>query len=121
MGFPESRTGDRSLDHLAEQCGIPAKYIDQLRGVFAGHPQIHTVSLYGSRAMGTFRPGSDIDLCINADEIEWSEFLAIEREIDDLMLPWKLDLSLWHQIENDALKQHIERVGVEFYASARSP
>jgi hypothetical protein len=45
-----------------------------------------------------------------------SELLKIENEIDDLYLPYKLDISLYHQIENPDLKNHIERRGQIFYA-----
>lgn len=66
--------------------------------------------------MGTHRPGSDIDLCIQAETFGLTELLAIENRIDDLLLPWKLDLSLMHQIDNPALLDHIRRVGVIFYS-----
>ena len=44
-----------------------------------------------------------------------SEFQQIEREIDDLLLPWKIDLSLYEHIESQQLREHIERVGKVFY------
>jgi len=65
--------------------------------------------------MGTYRPGSDIDLCIEAESLGLSELLSIENRIDDLLLPWKVDLSLLHTIDNPALQDHIRRVGVTFY------
>ena len=65
--------------------------------------------------MGTHLPGSDIDLCIEAESFGLTELLCIENRIDDLLLPWKLDLSLLHKIDNPALLDHIRRVGVIFY------
>jgi len=62
--------------------------------------------------MGTH---SDIDLCIEAESFGLTELLCIENRIDDLLLPWKLDLSLLHKIDNPALLDHIRRVGVIFY------
>lgn len=70
--------------------------------------------------MGTYRPGSDIDLCIEAESLGLSELLSIENRIDDLLLPWKVDLSLLHTIDNPALKKHILRVGVTFYTATKS-
>ncbi len=46
------------------------------------------------------RLGSDIDLSIESDTLSFSELLAIENQIDDLLLPWKIDLSLKNQIDN---------------------
>lgn len=97
--------------------GLPDDVLERIRGIFCEYPPIHRVVLYGSRAMRTFRPGSDIDLCIDADRLGLTEFLAIENRIDDLLLPWKVDLALMHKIDNPALLEHIRRVGVVFYQS----
>ena len=43
--------------------------------------------LYGSRALGTCRPGSDIDLCIEGESLGLTELLSIENRMDDLLLP----------------------------------
>jgi uncharacterized protein len=94
--------------------GLPAYAVDQLCGIFRACPGIRRVILYGSRAMGTYRPGSDIDLCLEGEALGLTELLAIEGRIDDLLLPWKVDLSLLHQIDNQGLLEHIRRVGVTF-------
>lgn len=95
--------------------GLPAHAVERLRGVFKGWPQIQRVLLYGSRAKGNYRPGSDIDLAIESEELSLSQLFAIENQIDDLLLPWMVDLSLKHHIDNPALLDHIARVGVTFY------
>ena len=95
--------------------GLPATAIAQLRAVFASWPAISRVLLYGSRAKGNYRPGSDIDLTIEADALPLAQLLAIENQIDDLLLPWMVDLSVREQIENPSLLEHIARVGVPFY------
>lgn len=97
--------------------GLPEHVVEKICVIFRNYPQIQRVVLYGSRAMGTYRPGSDIDLCIEADSLGLTELLSIENRIDDLLLPWKLDLSLLHQIDNPALLDHIRRIGVVFYPS----
>ncbi len=95
--------------------GLPESAVEKLRGIFKNYAKIHQVILYGSRAMGTYRPGSDIDLCIEAESFGLLELLAIENQIDDLLLPWKVDLSLRHKIDNAALLNHIQRVGQTFF------
>lgn len=97
------------------QSGLPAGAVEKLRVVFRKHPEVKKVILYGSRAMGNFKPGSDIDLTIYSDSISMSQLLLIETEIDDLLLPYKVDLSIFSQIENAELREHIQRVGVVFY------
>ncbi len=95
--------------------GLPEHAVEKICGVFRDYPAIRRVTLYGSRAKGTYHPGSDIDLCIETTSLGMTELLAIENRIDDLLLPWKVDLSLLRTIENPALLEHIRRVGVIFY------
>jgi hypothetical protein len=52
---------------------------------------------------------------LNAPDMSWSEFNIVGQEIDDLLLPWKVDLALFHHIENQDLLSHVGRVGVVFY------
>lgn len=94
--------------------GLPAHSVRQIRQVLARHPNVVGVALYGSRAMGNHRPGSDIDLCLDAPSLTLAEFFAIGTEIDDLLLPWKVDLTVLQKIDNPALIEHIRRVGMPF-------
>ncbi|MCM2318408.1 Predicted nucleotidyltransferase [Geopseudomonas sagittaria] len=99
--------------------GLPLSAVEKLREVFRGWPQIRRAMLYGSRAKGNYRPGSDIDLTVEGEDLSLSQLLAIESQIDDLLLPWMVDLSLRKDIDNPELLDHIERVGVLFYCRER--
>ncbi len=101
--------------------GLPAHAVEKLRGVFQSWPQIQRVLLYGSRAKGNYRPGSDIDLTIEGEDLSLSQLLAIENQIDDLLLPWMIDLSLKHRIDSTTLLDHISRVGIAFYTRPEQP
>lgn len=83
--------------------------------MFAKHPQIEKAILYGSLAKGNYRNGSDIDLVLVAPGLNLCQLFKIEIELDDLMLPYKIDLSTYHTIENTDLIGHIDRVGVVFF------
>lgn len=95
--------------------GLSADTWSKIHQVFKTHPKITSVWLYGSRALGTFKLGSDIDLCIEGKDLTTTALLKIDNELDDLMLPWKIDLSLKHQLTNDQLLAHIERFGIRIY------
>jgi predicted nucleotidyltransferase len=71
--------------------------------------------IYGSRAKGSFRPGSDIDLSLFGEALTAQDLLQIDREIDALDLPYKVDLSLFAEIDDPALRAHITRVGQVLY------
>jgi len=91
--------------------GLSPAALEKLNSVFAQHAAIDSVLLYGSRAKGNYRAGSDIDLTIKGSEIPFDELMQIENEIDDLMLPYTVDLSQYRQ----HLIAHIDRVGVAIY------
>lgn len=95
--------------------GLKLHIVEKTKTVFAKYPQIEKVILYGSRAKGTYKSGSDIDMTIVGKNIDLSILHKIENEIDDLMLPHTFDLSVFSQIKNEDLLDHIKRVGIEFY------
>jgi predicted nucleotidyltransferase len=99
---------------MCDAIGLSASVCDKLKAVFAHSPAIQQVVLYGSRAKGNFRPNSDIDLTIKGD-LDWKTFTQLETELDDLLLPYKIDLSLFSHLENEKLIEHIQRVGKVFY------
>lgn len=99
----------------ATRFGLPQATLDKLNGVFAQHPAIQSVLIYGSRAKGNYRHGSDIDLTIKGPALPFDEFLAIENQIDDLMLPYTVDLSEYGKISNPELVAHIDRIGTVIY------
>jgi predicted nucleotidyltransferase len=99
----------------AMKYGLKQTTIDKINGVFSAHPRIEHVILYGSRAKGNYRNGSDIDLTIEGEAVTLSELLKLENELDDLLLPYKIDISLRHLIDDPDLLDHIRRIGVVFY------
>jgi uncharacterized protein len=76
------------------------------------------VLIYGSRAMGNYRPASDIDLTLKGKGIDLSLQTEIEFALDDLMLPYRFDLTVFDQVTNPEFIDHINRVGKSFYRRA---
>lgn len=96
--------------------GLTADVIGKIQGVLAQFEAIDSVILYGSRAKGNYRTGSDIDLTIKTDGSETEQLLfKVIGAVDDLDLIYLFDISLLADIDNDNLIEHINRVGVEFY------
>ena len=95
--------------------GLKEQTINKIIKVFQSFPEIEQVILYGSRAKGTNKPGSDIDLTIKGKELNLQLINKIDLELDDLLLAYTFDLSIYNQIDNQELLEHIKRVGKEFY------
>ncbi|MDR2117590.1 MAG: nucleotidyltransferase domain-containing protein [Planctomycetaceae bacterium] len=99
--------------------GLKQQYIDAICACFADFPAIQEVVIYGSRAKGNYKNGSDIDLTIIDDNLSWSDIAYLENMLDDLMLPYKFDLSLKRKITNSDLIDRINRVGQTFYRKSK--
>lgn len=95
--------------------GLVDSVIDKIGQVLAAHPEVEQAVLYGSRAKGNYRDGSDIDLTLYGDGLDHRLLMDLTEELDDLLLPYMIDLSIFADLKHDALKEHIERVGKVFY------
>jgi uncharacterized protein len=95
--------------------GLNAEASSKICAVFKKFPQVEKAVLYGSRAMGTYKPGSDIDLSLFGKSLTQDLIWTISQELDDLLLPQMFDLSLFETLDNNELKGHIARVGIIFY------
>jgi len=95
--------------------GLSEITVEKIRGVFEAFPEIEKAILYGSRAKGNFKPASDIDLTLYGDTLTPDLRLTIASELDDLLLPYTIDLSIFDELNHAKLREHIERVGVVFY------
>jgi len=95
--------------------GLSQQTITKICDVLANYPHIDKAVLYGSRAKGNFKPGSDIDLSLHGAALTLLELGKIESELDDLLLPYSIDLLIFDTLKHHNLRDHIERVGVVFY------
>ena len=90
--------------------GLPPEASAWLLAVLSAEPAVQEVWLYGSRAIGRFRSGSDIDLTLVAQTRRHDDRLRLMGALDELLLPWSIDLSLLHELP-EPLSQHVARVG----------
>ncbi|MFV8375482.1 nucleotidyltransferase domain-containing protein [Flavobacterium sp. LB1P62] len=95
--------------------GLNKETISKINSVFVKHSEIEKVIIYGSRAKGNFRKGSDIDLTLFGNELKDGLVGEINLEIDDLNTPYLFDISIYNQLTSESLKDHINRVGEIFY------
>jgi predicted nucleotidyltransferase len=95
--------------------------LELLNAAFEKYPQITQVILFGSRAKGTARDNSDIDLAIvGIDDVLLIESIALA--LDELPTPYQFDVKAFSNIHNAKLKDHIERIGITiFQRHAKSP
>lgn len=95
--------------------GLSNNQIDKITSIFRAHPEIEKAIIYGSRAKGNFKNYSDIDITLMGKGLDLSIQQKVEGELDDLLLPYKIDLSILAKITNQELVNHIQRVGKNFF------
>lgn len=95
--------------------GLSSVTVEKIQSVFRNHKQVERVIIYGSRAKGNYSPGSDIDLVMTGYGLKIQDVLDIRVELEELNLPYSVDLLILEAIENPDLLEHIARVGLLFY------
>ncbi len=99
--------------------GLPQSAIEKICAVLSQYPQVEQVILYGSRAKGNYKTGSDIDLTLRGSaDLTLNVVYRILEDLDELHLPYTIDLSIFNDISDPDVIEHIQRVGVVFYQKA---
>jgi predicted nucleotidyltransferase len=98
--------------------GLSDSTVARIEGVLARFPEVDKAVLYGSRAKGNYQPGSDIDLTLHGAMLTPRILADIADALDELLLPYGIDLSIFEQLNHAELREHIERVGVVLYRRA---
>ncbi len=88
--------------------------LELVRSVLRLHPEVHSATLFGSRAKGTHSERSDVDLALSGN-LEALGAAAIAAELEELPLPYRFDVQALNQISLAPLLEHIQRVGIEIY------
>jgi predicted nucleotidyltransferase len=96
--------------------GLKENVIHNIKAILARYPQVDEAILYGSRAKGNYKNGSDIDLTLRGGpDLTLKVLYKIMDDLDDLLLPYIIDLSVFNTIHDPDVIEHIQRVGVTFY------
>ncbi len=101
--------------------GLKPETIDKINSVFIKYPEVEKVVIYGSRAKGNYRNGSDIDITLKGENLTDKIRSKISWDIDDLNTPYLFDISIFDQLNSPDLEEHIERVGQVFYCKELKP
>lgn len=96
--------------------GLLISDIEIIISVLEKNKRIENVVLFGSRAMGTFNNGSDIDIALKGENLTIKDINEASVSLEDLLFPYKLDFLIYERIQEKALIEHINRVGISLYS-----
>ena len=93
--------------------GLPEQDIDLITSVFETFPEIMEAYIFGSRAKGNYKKGSDVDIALKGENLTLQLISTISYSLnEETNLPYKFDILNFHSIKNSELTDHINRVGV---------
>lgn len=95
--------------------GLSESEIKALQNVLASFPEVEEAVIYGSRARGSYRISSDIDLTLKGTDLTYLQLALIDAKIDDLLMPYFVDISLYRMLKDNDLLGSINREGKTFY------
>jgi predicted nucleotidyltransferase len=95
--------------------GLTEDTIEKFHSVFRKYPEIEEVIIYGSRAKGNYREGSDIDITLRGEDLTEAIRSKVWLDLDELNTPYLVDLSVFHTLTSESLINHIQRIGMLFY------
>jgi predicted nucleotidyltransferase len=93
------------------QFGLSENIVSKISNVLGKYPAVEKAVIYGSRAKGGFKTSSDIDITLKGEGVNLQLLSRIAVNLDDLLLPYKFDLSIYNHIASPELKSHIDRIG----------
>lgn len=94
--------------------GLPEKSYQLMLTALRQFPEIERVEIFGSRAMGNYKPGSDVDLVLKGDRVTAHTTMELSRRLNEqLPLPYHFDVVNYHDITESALKKHIDDYGIQ--------
>lgn len=95
--------------------GLSERATKTITDILAKYPEVEQAIIYGSRAKGNYREGSDVDLTFKGKDLTYDIVKRIWGDLDDSSSPYLFDLSIYHQLTNANFIEHIDRVGKLFY------
>ena len=99
--------------------GLSADTINLITRNIAGNPGVHRIILFGSRAKGHPRPGSDIDLAVSGKSLTLQDILDMSVKMDRLELAYKVDILHYEKTQDPDVREHIRRVGVTLFKDGK--
>lgn len=88
--------------------------------VLQKYPEVDEAVLFGSRAKGNYKTGSDVDIALKGEHLTAEITSNISYQLnEETPLPYKFDVLNYHVISNTDLKEHIDRVGIRFFSVSK--
>lgn len=98
--------------------GLSDDELVEIRRILKERPEVEQAVIFGSRARGNYKRGSDVDICLMGTKVNRDTLFYISEQLnEETTMPYQFDILAYNSIKNDELKEHIDRVGIALSAS----
>ena len=106
---------------MSKTFGLDKSDLDTIISIIGQHPEVDEACVFGSRAKGNYRNGSDVDIALKGTKLNFNITSHISYLLnEETNMPYKFDVLNYHSISNEELVKHIDRVGICFYQQSQS-
>ena len=96
--------------------GLRTDDLEHIRKALDQVPGLRMAVVFGSRAKGTHRPGSDVDLAIFGESVKAADLVRLSEQLnEDSPLPYRFDVVQYETLASEDLRSHIDRVGLRIW------
>lgn len=112
---------DKTRQKEAEVYGLQERDLLHIRAAASEIAEIETLILFGSRAKGNYRQGSDIDLAIMGQNVTYETVLMLSGDLnEERPLPYFFDVIDYNNLGDEPLREQIDRTGIVLFAVAEN-
>lgn len=96
--------------------GLKNSDLQYIRDKIEGFLEVKKAAIFGSRAKGNYKLGSDIDIAIYGEEVTFTVISQLHSILEEQgPLPYLIDIIKYEDLKNDKLRDHIDRVGIVIF------
>jgi predicted nucleotidyltransferase len=103
---------------MENKFGLTKRDMQTIRDIFLQFPEVEKAFIFGSRAKGNYRPGSDIDLAIMDKGVSNLTIRKLYAAFEEGSLPYRVDPAHFPSLTSPEFIAHIQSAGVPFYDRA---
>ena len=96
--------------------GIKPNNLKLILDVLSKNERVEDITIFGSRALGNYRPASDIDIALTGNELTLTDQAELSDKLDKLPIPQFIDLLRYNTIESTELLEHIDTKGIALWS-----
>jgi predicted nucleotidyltransferase len=99
---------------MKNKFGLLDTDLDAIVSLLSNHTEVERVYIFGSRAKGNFKNGSDVDLALKGDKLDFDTLSKISYFLnEETNMPYKFDVLNYHAVKEPDLLIHIDRISIE--------